>query len=1057
MTNQKNRPKAAADLRQKAEALARERAVRTSEDSAALSPGEIQRVLHELRVHQIELEMQNEELRAAQAEIEASRTRYFDLFDLAPMGYCTLSEKGLILEANLTAATLLGVTRSVLVKQPISHFILKEDQDIYYLHRKRLFETGEPQECELRLVKPDGARFWVHLTATAAQTEDGAPLCRVVLSDITERKRAEEARRQSDERFRIAQDMSPDGFTILRPVRDTQNRVIDFTWVYENDSIARLNGTDPQKVVGQRLLELFPGHREKQFMKTYQQVAESGKSITFEEKYSGESMQKQTWFRIVVIPMAENIAILAQDITERKLAEEQIRFQAHIIENSPMIAAYHDTDLNLVWVNRAYQKATGLSLEEVRGRKCYQVWNLSTPCRGCPVITAIETGESAAHELTPDNQDYWPKNQGCWLSQAVPDRNEQGTVIGAIEFAIDITERKLTETYREMGQEILQILNEPGDLQESIQRVFSALKIRTGVDAVGLRLQEGDDFPYFVQDGFSKDFLRTENTLLERGKDGGVCRDKDGNVRLECTCGLVISGKTDPSNPLFTQGGSCWTNDSFPLLDLPSDQDPRMHPRNNCIHQGYASMALIPVRIQDQMYSRETCIRHGFSSMAQVPVRTRGRILGLIQLNDKRKGRFTLETIEILEGIAAHIGSALMRKRAEDEREKLQAQFNQAQKLESIGQLTGGIAHDFNNLMTTVIGNSDLILADMAKDDPLREDVEYIKAAGNRAASLTRQLLAFSRKQMLEPVVMNLNDAVRDMDKMLRRMIGEDIEMETILAPDLGEVEVDENQVGQVMMNLSVNARDAMPGGGKLTIETANAELDEEYARAHISTIPGSYVMLAVSDTGLGMTKDVQEKIFEPFFTTKEKGRGTGLGLSTVYGIVKQSRGNIWVYSEPGEGTTFKIYLPRIDKPVSETDSKVKASKAPTGSETVLVVEDDEPLRKLSIKTLEKYGYTVLTAADGRTALSMCEEYKDPIHLMVTDVIMPGMNGKALANRLKVMMPDLKVLYMSGYTDKAIVRHGVLEMGIAFLQKPFTPEGLVRKVREVLETDGRSD
>jgi PAS domain S-box-containing protein len=343
--------------------------------------------------------MQNEELRTVSTQIESLRTRYFDLYDLAPVGYCAVSEKGLILEANLTAATLLGVTYSELVKQPISRFILKEDQDIYYLHRKQLFKTGEPQECELRLIKLDGALFWAHLTESIVQGEDGSPLCRVVIIDITERKR--------------------------------------------------------------------------------------------------------------------------------------------------------------------------------------------------------------------------------------------------------------TETYHKMGQEILRILNEPGDLHEAIQRIIVVLKTVTGVDAVGLRLQDGEDFPYFAQEGFSKDFLLAENTLIKRDKDGVVCRDKDDNICLECTCGLVIAGKTDPSSPLYTQGGSCWTNDSFPLLDLPSDQDLRLHPRNNCIHQGYASVALIPVR-------------------------TRERILGLIQLNDKRKGLFNLQTIEILEGIAVHIGSTLMRKHAEEALRESEERFQLA-------------------------------------------------------------------------------------------------------------------------------------------------------------------------------------------------------------------------------------------------------------------------------------------------------------------------------------------------------------------------------------------
>ncbi|MFO8089949.1 MAG: PAS domain-containing protein [Desulfatiglandaceae bacterium] len=391
-------------------------------------------------------------------------------------------------------------------------------------------------------------------------------------------------------------------------------------------------------------------------------------------------------------------------------------------------------------------------------------------------------------------------------------------------------------------------------------------------------------------------------------------------------------------------------------------------------------------------------------------------------------------------------------KLAEEERKHLEDQLRQAQKLEAVGRLTSGIAHDFNNLLTTIIGNAEMAIMDMDTNTTLCEIMEEIKEAGNRASALTHQLLAFSRKQIIQPEVVNINDPIHEMDKMLRRIIGEDIELETLLGPDLSSVEVDVSQLEQVIMNLAVNARDAMPRGGKLTIETKNVELDEDYARHHIAMASGSYVMLAVSDTGMGISKEIQGQIFEPFFTTKGKGKGTGLGLSTVYGIVKQNNGNIWVYSEPDQGTTFKVYLPVAAMIVSGIRSpKKQEPKDLFGSETILLVEDDQSLRKLATRTLEKYGYTVMAAADGREALRMFEEHKDPIHLMVTDVIMPGMSGKELANFIKDMMPELKVLFMSGYTDNAIVHHGVLEKGIAFLQKPFTPERLARKVREVLE------
>ncbi|OGP89488.1 MAG: hypothetical protein A2156_11115 [Deltaproteobacteria bacterium RBG_16_48_10] len=379
-------------------------------------------------------------------------------------------------------------------------------------------------------------------------------------------------------------------------------------------------------------------------------------------------------------------------------------------------------------------------------------------------------------------------------------------------------------------------------------------------------------------------------------------------------------------------------------------------------------------------------------------------------------------------------------------------QLRQSQKMEAIGRLAGGVAHDFNNLLTIIKGNSQLSLMDLEKNNPLRENLEGVLRASDRASDLIRQLLAFSRRQILEMKVLDLNSLLMDLDKMLHRLIGEDIELVTLLTKDLGRVKVDSGQIEQVILNLAVNSRDAMPSGGSLTIETANAELDEEYARRHVAVIPGRYVMLSVSDTGAGMTPEVRDKVFEPFFTTKESSKGTGLGLSTVYGIVKQSGGNIWVYSEPGKGTTFKIYLPRVDEPLGEVvREKAAEGGLPRGSETILIVEDDEDVREVAVRILKMQGYRVLETSQGSDALHQCGHEAGPIHLMVTDVVMPEMNGPELAKRLSPLRPEMKVLYISGYTDNAIVHHGVLEKGVNYIQKPFTVEGLARKVREVLD------
>jgi PAS domain S-box-containing protein len=378
-------------------------------------------------------------------------------------------------------------------------------------------------------------------------------------------------------------------------------------------------------------------------------------------------------------------------------------------------------------------------------------------------------------------------------------------------------------------------------------------------------------------------------------------------------------------------------------------------------------------------------------------------------------------------------------------------QLRQSQKMEAIGQLAGGIAHDFNNLLTVISGYGELSARKLKAEDPLRLNLEEIKKAGDRAASLTRQLLAFSRRQILQPKVLDLNQVVLDLEKMLGRLIGEDVEMRTNLAPSLGSVKADPGQIEQVLMNLAVNARDAMPQGGKLTIGTENVYLDPDYASHHLAVTPGPYILLAVSDTGHGMTEETKSRIFEPFFTTKEQGKGTGLGLSTVYGIVKQSGGNIWVYSEPGAGTTFKIYLPRTDEGAGEYVRGLPATEVLKGTETVLLVEDEELVRNLVRHVLEDAGYKLLEATNGGAGLQLCDQYEAPIHLLLTDVVMPEMSGQQLAERLRKTRPGMAVLYMSGYTEDTIVHHGVLDEDVSFIEKPFNPDALARKVREVID------
>lgn len=471
---------------------------------------------------------------------------------------------------------------------------------------------------------------------------------------------------------------------------------------------------------------------------------------------------------------------------------------------------------------------------------------------------------------------------------------------------------------------------------------------------------------------------------------------------------------------------------------------------------GYASEEMIGVPVwhfvvEEEMTRQVTLAKlAGDVSFHEIFERTYRRkdgtllpVLVVDRVNVNHDGQIT--------GIRSTIEDVSERRKAEEALRKSEEQLRQFQKFEAIGRLAGGVAHDFNNLLMTIKGCSELLLQAFDAGNPRRDEVEEIRKAAEQATSLTHQLLAFGRRQVLQPQVLDLNAIVSNMYKMLRRLIGEDIDLVTISDPQLWPVKVDRSQIEQVLMNLVVNSRDAMPTGGKITIELSNVHLDESYAFRHVAVRPGPHVLMAVTDTGCGMDKETMAHLFEPFFTTKEKGKGTGLGLSTVYGIVKQSGGNIWAYSEPGRGTTFKIYLPRAEERVQPIESQAVPAISLKGSETILLVEDEEEVRKLIARILREKGYTVLEAHSGGEAIEICNQFEKEIDLMVTDVVMPQMSGRQLAQHLSQIRPRMKVLYMSGYPDNAIIHHGVLESGMAFIQKPFNVNVLEHKVREILD------
>ncbi len=777
----------------------------------------------------------NEELRTAQARIETWRARYLDLYDLAPVGFCTVSEKGLILEVNLTAATLLGTARGALVKQEISRFILKDDQDIYDLYRKKLFEAGEPQECELRLVKPDGTLIWAHLTATAAQAEDGTPLCRVVLIDITERKRAEEAHRENEALLSRSQEIAHTGSWKLDL---TTNRL---TWA---DEVYRIFGCKPQE-----------------FAATYE----------------------------------------------------------------AFLDFVHPEDRTAV--DEVYSR----SVRE--GNDSYEI----------------------EHRIVRRNSD----EVRYVHERCVHERDASGAIIQSIGMVQDITERKRADEQLRKSEEKYR------NIFENVQDVYYEASLDGLLLEISPSIEPISRGQYRQADLIGRQILDFYDDAEERDR-------------------LIIE-----------------------LLETSSVSDFEISLRNR-------DGSLVPCSIS-----------------AKLLWDARGNPVKII-------------------GTMRDITD---RKRVEQEREKLRDQLIQAQKMEAVGRLAGGVAHDYNNMLSVILGYTEMALEQVDPAGSLHADLMEVYNAGKRSTEITRQLLAFARKQTISPKVLDLNDNVEKMLKMLRRLIGEDIDLEWHPEARLWPVKMDPTQVDQILANLCVNARDAIAEAGKVTIETKNTIFNAGYCENHVEFIPGQFVLLAVSDDGCGMDREILNNLFEPFFTTKDVGEGTGLGLATIYGIVKQNHGFVNVYSEPGKGTTFKVYLPRHAGEAEPAEAEIADEPARGMGETILLVEDEPKIIKMGKMMLENLGYRVLTAETQHLAVDLTREHAGKINLLMIDVIMPEMNGRDLAEKLQGLNPDLKILFMSGYTANVIAHHGVLDKGVHFIQKPFSRKELAEKVREALGSD----
>lgn len=849
---------------------------------------EMMNVLQELHIHEIELELHNEELRRTQVELERIRQKYTNLFHYAPIGYAVLNDVGMIKEANRTFAKMVCHESSDLINKAFADYMSPEYQSIFRSRYSSLIKNPEGKSLEVSFNTGKDDFIFARLETKALNTiEEGGNDTEerkllITVSDITERKLAEDERKKAQEE-------------ILRE--------------------------------REQLLSIFASIDE---------VIYTSDPETYE----------------------------------------------------------------ILFVNPAFEKILG---KDVVGGICYKEFQgLDAPCEFCTNSIILE------NNYKPHMWEYYNSklDKHFMITDRIINWSDDREV--RFEMALDITALKQTE-----------------------KKIARQIKFEKAVANASKQLLVEDESEFVVNDALEI-LLETSGVsriyIFENFEDpsDGLCMKQTYEV-----CAADVAPEIhnpELKHVIYSQGFERWQK------VLSAGKNIKGH------------ISDFPQR------EREILGPQGIISILIIPIMVNGKWWGFIGFDENRFKREWVESeVTLLSTATEMFGRYFMRRISQKERAKLEIQLQQSQKMESIGLLAGGVAHDFNNLLTSITGNVSLALMDVSKEDPLRESLEQIRQAADSAALLTQQLLAFSRKQLISPKVTDLNVLIDHSFKMLGRIIGEDVNLRFHPHKSLGKVKVDHGQFEQILINLAVNARDAMPEGGNLTLETNNVSFDDSYSNTHTHVKPGEYVMIAVSDDGVGMSEDVRSRLFEPFFTTKPKDKGTGLGLATVYGTVKQNDGYIEVYSEKDEGTTFKVYFPKVEAQADAIEGLEKSGDLPKGTEKILIVEDENIVRTIAAKALSRQGYNVYSAASGEEALNMFDDDDYEIDLLITDVIMPKMNGRELSEKILVNHPQIAVLFTSGYTENVIGHHGVLEAGINFIGKPYTPQALARKVREVLD------
>ncbi|WP_157067386.1 PAS domain S-box protein [Desulfosarcina cetonica] len=1132
------------------------------------------------------------EQKQAEKKLQESETRFKFLSEATFEGI-QIHDQGVILDANHTFATMLGYRSvdEIIGKQIMSKHLTPES----FQKVQEKLASGFEGVYEVIGIKCDGERFPVEIISKNIKYH-GRSVRVSAARDITDRKQAEDKLKASEQRLRLFIDHAPASLAMFD--REMRYVAVSRRWMED----FRLG---EQEIIGTSHYELFPELPDR--LKAVHIRGLSGEVVREENDPFQRLDGNIQWLNWEVRPWytidgeVGGIVIFSADVTDRIQIEQALKSSESklrsLVMTIPDLVWLKDPQGTYLACNSRFERFLGAKERDIVGKTDYDFVEKELAdlfheqdekaiARGGPSINEEEItfADDGHREILETIK--------------APIYDKKGQIAGVLGIGRDITDRKRVQDEQRMMVDALQLINAADDMDTLLHTILNRLQEWSHCAAVGIRLKEGPDYPYYTTLGFSKQFVRLEKYLCNYDEHGKVERDAEGRPLLECMCGNILRGKFDPSRNFFTTDGSFWSNCTTELLATTTDADRQARTRNRCNGVGYESVALIPLRAGNQTY-------------------------GLLQLNDKQKGRFTPDLIALYRRIADSIANALAKKMAEakvlhlnnvlrgirdvnkllayeknrtrliqgvcdllveargfdavvialtDEKgdwtvehavagqiesclsemldhgevshcgrhamanlgvivrghneqfcnhcsnyqksnkdqnplivslshegrrygfmmtflsggmedhpdeddllvemasdvsfalhsleikierdtsmadlAKTQEQFRQAQKMEAVGRLAGGVAHDYNNMLSVILGYADLAMEKVRPQDPLYDDLNEILIAGKRSVDITRQLLAFARRQTISPKVLDLNQTVESMLKMLRRLIGEDLDMSWNPGKQLWPIKMDPSQIDQLLANLCVNARDAITDIGKITIETGKMTFDTAYCADHAGFVAGDFVMLAVSDDGCGMDKETQDKIFEPFFTTKGVGQGTGLGLATVYGIVKQNGGFINVYSEPDKGTTFKIYLPRYHGAYLE-ERKQGVEAIPEGrNERILIVEDEPQTLRLADKMLRGLGSDTLATSMPSEAIQLAGAHGD-IALLITDIVMPEMNGRELWERIEALCPGLRCLFMSGYTADVIAHRGVLEEGVNFIQKPFSKKDLGVKVRDV--------